>query len=211
MRKTVVLAVLVGSLCLFSCANKDAPANPSSSPVASPTIGGALATAPTFTVCSGTFALCTTATCYPIAGTQAKIKVSCVCDVKHGYSAGAKSCSEVPPAAPQARQAIPSRYYPITSTAVCSNKRPWAMCLDSPCTIDDKDPTKARCDCDLTASPEEGYVVVTNSYHDSTCKSEHILSSATVSDLIQITGFLQDSPQLKPSPITIVGVGATKE
>ena len=209
MRKTAVLAVLAGSLCLFSCANKATLSNASSSPSASPTM--ALAPAPTFTVCSGTFALCTTATCYPIEGPDAKIKVSCICDVKQGYSAGAKSCSEVPPAPPQTSQKIPSRYYPITNTAVCSNGLPWAMCLDSPCTIDAKDPSKANCDCDLQASPGQGYVVVTNSYNDSTCKSDHVLSSATVSDLIQITGFLQGSQQLKSSPITIVGVGAAKE
>ena len=209
MRETAVGAVLIGSLCLFSCSQKSTPSNSSgsssteSTPVAS-------ASPPTFTVCSGTYALCTTAKCTFISGVDPSTpKLSCECDVKQGYSAGAKSCTEVPQPPAKAGDSIPSRYYPITSMAVCSNARPWASCLDAPCTVE-PGLSKARCICDQVSTPTQSYVVVTNSYNGSTCRSD-IWSSATVQAVIQITGFLQDSQQLKASPITIVGVGAAKE
>ena len=208
MRKTAVVAVLVGSLCLFSCSKKSSPSNSSrSSSTESPPIGAASpgAPTPTFTVCSGTYALCTMAQCAPIAGS----KLVCGCDVKQGYSAGSKSCGEVPPDAPYEGQSIPSRYYPIKSMAVCPNSLPWASCLDAPCTVD-ADLSKAKCSCGQVATPTQSYVVVTDSYSASTCTSGIIWSSATVQDVLQITGFLQDSQQLKPFPITIVGVGPAK-
>ena len=211
MRKRAVVAVLVGSLCLFSCSKESTLSNSShSSSTESPPIVAASTGAPTFTVCSGTYALCTTAKCTFISGVYpSKPKLSCECDVKQGYSAGSKACTEVPKPPPQAGQSIPSRYYPITSMAVCSNARPWASCLDAPCTVE-AGLSKAKCICDQVSTPTQSYVVVTDSYSRSTCRSD-IWSSATVEAVVQITGFLQDSQQLKASPITIVGVGATKE
>ena len=47
-------------------------------------------------------------------------------------------------------QAVFSRYYPITSYMPCSNDRPWANCLDSPCLINKGDPSKATCICTET-------------------------------------------------------------
>lgn len=213
MRKTAVVAVLVGSLCLLSCSKESTPSNSNHSSTESPPMGASptVAPTPTFTVCSGTYALCTTAKCTLIVGTEpgSKPKLSCECDVKQGYSAGAKSCTEVPKPPPQTGESIPSRYYPITSMAVCSNSRHWASCLDAPCTVE-AGLSKARCVCDQVSTPTQSYVVVTDSYSGSTCRSD-IWSSATFQDVLQITGFLQDSPQLKPFPITIVGVGAAKE
>jgi hypothetical protein len=46
-------------------------------------------------------------------------------------------------------QEIHSRYYPVKSYAVCANDRPWAWCLDKPCTIDKNNPEAAACTCDL--------------------------------------------------------------
>jgi len=198
MRKTAVVAVLVGSLCLFSCSKKSTASNSSnSSSTESRPIAAASPTP--FTVCPGTYALCTTAQCQLING-----KLSCACDVKQGYSAGTKSCASVPPEGPATTgESIPSRYYPITSMAICSNSRPWASCLDAPCTVE-KDPSKARCNCAEAPPPTGSYVVVTDSYSASTCTTG-IWSSATVVAVNEITAFLKTSEFLKAPHITIVG------
>jgi hypothetical protein len=89
--------------------------------------------------------------------------------------------------------------------AVCEAPGKFAMCLDSPCVVDQKDTTKANCNCKLTAS--KNYVVVKATASDAMCKSA-IWSSATVDDVIGVTGFLfsQNPQQLKPFPINIVRV-----
>src|ERR1700678_2320504 len=92
--------------------------------------------ATTFTACKSTYALCTTALCTPVPGK--KDVVSCRCNVKTGYSAGTQACQDIKKTSKG--EIIYSRYYPIKSYAVCSNNRPWGWCLDSPCTIDKKDP-----------------------------------------------------------------------
>jgi hypothetical protein len=101
-------------------------------------------------------------------------------------------------------QAIISRYYPITSYADCSNSQPWAFCLDSPCLIDQKNPSAANCICTETVNQGD-YVIVNASgkYSPTSCDSG-LYSSATVSDVNEITQFLQthDTP-LKALPITV--------
>jgi len=150
-----------------------------------------------FSVCKGTFALCTTATCTPTPGKEGT--VSCGCEVKNGYSAGHQSCQ-------QAREVGPgrlmSRYYPVKYHAICSNSRPWASCLDKPCTVDKDNPSKATCACSLVQNAGD-YVVVTPTYDPSTCTTG-IVSSATVQNAAQLTDFLKTQPELKPFPVKIV-------
>ena len=202
MKKAAVIAVLLGSLCLFSCSQMTITSNSSST--ASPPIVAASPSPPPFTVCPGTYALCTTAQCQLING-----KMSCACDVKQGYSAGTNSCSVPPVAPPKPGDSIPSRYYPIKSMAICSNSRPWASCLDAPCTVD-KDPSKATCNCVESPPPSGSYVVVTDSYSASTCTTS-IWSSATVVAVNEITAFLKTSEHLKSFPIKIVGRGGEEK
>lgn len=95
-------------------------------------------------MCKSTFALCTIARCDPIPG-NAK-EVACHCTVNNGYSAGQEPCQGIKQTAEG--QQIRSRYYPVKSYAVCSNDRPWAWCLDKPCTIDLNNPQAAACTCD---------------------------------------------------------------
>ena len=211
MRKIAVLVALLGSLCLFSCTKENTTPNPSQSPVtaSSPIASSSIdAPIPPFTVCKGTFALCTTAKCKRPEGTPPSLTVKCLCDVKQDYSLGTKSCADVPQGPPQKGQSIPSRYYPINSMAVCAARVVWASCLDSPCTIDDKDPSKARCDCTATESAGP-HVVVAATTTDGMCRSD-LWSSATLEAVLQVTGFLYaQKPQLlKPLPINIVRVEA---
>lgn len=151
-----------------------------------------------FKLCQSTYALCTTAPCTPVGGEGET--VSCACEVKTGYSAGQAGCQEVKETS--GGKQIRSRYYPVTSYAVCSNDRPWAWCLDKPCIIDKDDPAKAACAC--TAVKDQGpYVIVTDTYTDNTCTTG-IISSATVAQITQITDFLKGSSELKPFEIKVL-------
>jgi hypothetical protein len=196
-----LLALTTGSMMVLAVSTEKAKAD-----IESARVPSTVANAPRFTVCSGTYALCTTATCKPVAGS--KRLLSCSCTVQQGYSAGAKSCQEVLQGPPTAGDTIPSRYYPIKSMAVCSNSRRWAFCLDKKCTVDPSLST-ATCTCTRKSTPKRDYVVVTDSFSASTCTID-IWSSATVQDVLQITGFLQKSQQLKPFPISIIGVEPAK-
>jgi hypothetical protein len=150
-----------------------------------------------FTVCKGEFALCTTARCTPVPGQEGV--VSCGCDVKNGYSAGKQSCQDAKQTSPGQ---LMSRYFPVKYHANCSNSRPWANCLDKPCTVDKDNPSKASCACSLVKDQGD-YVVVTDTYNESTCTTG-IVSSATVQQADQITDFLKTTEHLKPFPIRIV-------
>jgi len=149
-------------------------------------------------VCKSTFALCTIAQCDAIPGNDKQ--VSCHCTVNTSYSTGAEPCSGVKNT-PEGRQ-IHSRYYPVKSYAICTNDRPWACCLDKPCIIDKNDPTKAACAC-TSVNEEEHYVIVTSKYAASTCTTG-IISSATVTQIDQVTDFLKESSQLKPFGINVL-------
>jgi len=150
-----------------------------------------------FTVCKGTFALCTTAKCAPFPGQEGI--VSCECDVRTGYSAGHQSCRDAEATNPGQ---LMSRYYPVKYHVICSNSRPWASCLDKPCTVEKGNPSRASCACSLMKDQGD-YVIVTETYADSTCTTG-IISSATVKDSAQITDFLKTQGNLKPFPIKIV-------
>ncbi len=137
-----------------------------------------------FTLCESTYALCTTAKCTPIAGEKGW--VSCDCLVRTGYSAGQEPCQAVTTITEG--RTIKSRYSPIRSYARCSNDRPWAWCLDMPCVIDKNDPRRAACTCSVVKD-QGPYVIVTDTYDDSTCRSD-LYSSATITQLGQVTEFL---------------------
>jgi hypothetical protein len=158
----------------------------------------ATATAPPITVCKSTYALCTTATCTAVPGQPSK--VTCGCSVHTGYSAATQTCKPVRNTSQG--QAIVSRYFPAKAYAVCSNDRPWANCLDSPCIVDKNDPSKAICTC--TAVARQGpYVAVASAYNKSMCTTG-VISSATVKQSEAITRFLQTQKLLQPYPITIL-------
>lgn len=160
-------------------------------------VGGA-AQAQELKVCDSTFALCTIAPCDPIPGSNGQ--VACHCTVNQGYSVGAEPCQGVKET-PEGRQ-VRSRYYPVKSYAVCSNDRPWAWCLDKPCTIDKNNPEGATCTCD-TVKNLGAYVIVTSNYTAATCTTG-IISSATVPQIDQATEAAKMSKVLTPFPIEVL-------
>jgi len=151
-----------------------------------------------FTLCKGTYALCTSAACTRVAGKEGT--VSCACEVKTGYSAGRDACQPAKDTG-EGKQ-VQSRYYPVKSLAICANDRPWANCLDKPCIVDKADPTKAECAC-TTLNDQGPYVIVGDTYTPSTCTTG-IISSATVVDHERITDFLKTTTELKPFAIKVL-------
>ena len=97
---------------------------------------------------------------------------------------------------------VRSRYSPVKAYAVCTNDRPWAWCLDKPCIIDKDDPTKASCAC-TTVKDQGPYVIVTDTYTEATCTTGTI-SSATVTQIGQVTDFLKGKSELPPFPIKVL-------
>ena len=89
---------------------------------------------------------------------------------------------------------IKSRYFPVESYEICSNIRPWAWCLDEPCTIDKKDPSKATCTC-TTAENQGPWVGQAN--NPASC-TNGIISSATVHDIEQIGRYINDQKLWPP-------------
>lgn len=160
---------------------------------------GVPAQAQQFKVCKSTFALCTIAPCDPIPGNPKE--VACHCTVNNAYSAGQEPCQGVKDT-PEGQQ-IRSRFYPVHSYAVCSNDRPWAWCLDKPCLIDKNNPQAALCTCDVVKDLG-AYVIVTSNYTPATCTTG-VISSATVSQITQVTNYIKDkSTTLKPFPIQVL-------
>jgi hypothetical protein len=157
-------------------------------------------TSPQFVVCKSTFALCTTALCSPIPGDDQN--VSCNCTVTTSYSIGSTKCPGVQKTSEGLT--VVSRYYPIKSYLRCSNDRPWAMCLNSPCVINPASPSQASCKCTVLA--DQGPYIIVNAdgdYSDTSCING-VNSYATVADVDQVTDYLlfHNTP-LKTFPIAV--------
>jgi len=146
-------------------------------------------------ICKSQYALCTTAKCSPIPG-QAGLSL-CFCKTETGYSAGLKPCKE-PETTPEGYTLINSRYYPIESYVSCSNARPWANCLDSPCIIDPSDPSKAVCTCSIVKNAGP-YVIVTDTCNKSGCETG-LTSSATVKSADELDTSIKSSEHAKDLP-----------
>jgi hypothetical protein len=79
--------------------------------ISAPLMAQEIAKPPGYTVCNGTFALCTTAQCN--FGSEQDQDVDCLCTVNQGYSAGGQECVEPKPTPKGIR--ICSRFFPIAS------------------------------------------------------------------------------------------------
>ena len=149
---------------------------------------------PKFIVCKSTYALCTSAFCTAIPGNDQQ--VSCACTVETGYSAGLSPCQPIT-VTPEGTQIV-SRYFPLRSYAVCSNSRPWANCVDSPCIVDPNGSSFATCTCDVLQ--DQGQYIISNAveqYNSNSCTTG-IISSATLTAANQLTEFLKFNPHLHP-------------
>ena len=155
---------------------------------------------PVFYACRMTYALCTFSSCDVVVLMGDKATTTCDCKViPDGWSVGQKDCKADKPEETH----VKSRYFPIRTYARCSNKRPWAMCLDSDCTVDKNDKTKAACDCAVMRG-EGDYLVQPDTPGTPSQCDTGIISSATVLDLDTITDFLQKQDKMPVYDMLVV-------
>ncbi len=156
--------------------------------------------ASTFYACRMTYALCTFSACEAVVIIGDKATSTCNCKViTDGWSVGAKDCKADKPDGTQ----VKSRYFPIRTYARCTNKRPWAMCLDSDCTLDKNDKTKAACNCSVKRDVGDYLVEPDSPGNPSQCDTG-IISSATVVDLDTISDFLQKQDKMPVYDMLVV-------
>ncbi|HTX75174.1 MAG TPA: hypothetical protein VMD29_03135 [Terracidiphilus sp.] len=161
-----------------------------------------------FRLCHTTYALCTFAQCGPAVAQGNRETTTCACRVWQGYSVAAVAPKgtecDGPRTTRDGKIKVISRYYPIPGYGTCSNNNPWAMCLDMPCVVDSNDKTKANCTCSVQnrqsvtraqkKKVDESKMDYLVSY-GAACPSG-IISSATVFDLDNITGFLNSQDKI---------------
>jgi hypothetical protein len=188
-----VSMLLLGLSCIRAVTN-DAGAKGAAAPDAS---------APTFTLCNGTYALCTQVRCSAVQGMW-PLFLSCSCSVQQDASVGQELCAAVPDAAPFSGQYIPSRYAPPQEMKVCYGEPPplgWAACLDMPCVVG-TDTTQATCACVPSTSLGNGgegpYVLDVK--NPAQCGA-NFGSSATFSGAGAMTCFLADAGYKPPKLI----------
>jgi hypothetical protein len=160
-----------------------------------------------FLLCHTTYALCTFSECGPAVADGNQETTTCACRIWQGYSVAARAPKGTPSGnecdgqktTSDGQTTVISRYYPIPGYGVCSNNKPWAMCLDKLCTVDPNDKTKANCVCSVEdrqlmkqGHGEQRDYLVRNG---SMCPSG-IISSATVLDLHKITQFLKTKDEI---------------
>jgi hypothetical protein len=82
----------------------------------------------------------------------------------------------------------------MRSYVACSNNRPWAWCLDSPCLVDADNPLQATatCTCRATSSPKSTYIATSDFYSAAACTTG-IISSATTQDGNNIAQFWESA------------------
>lgn len=117
--------------------------------------------------CEGTYALCIKAPCVPTVtldrlGNYYVDHASCSCEVESGWSMGPGQCADRGPVRQGRRTFMISTYSnlfntmngSLNNTLSCSNEHTvWAWCYGAPCVVDDRDPSKATCNCPLETGP----------------------------------------------------------
>src|SRR6185369_10999078 len=117
--------------------------------------------------CEGTYALCIKAPCVPIVpldriGNYYVDHAACSCEVEKGWSMGPGQCADRGPVRQNSRTFLISTYSnrfnlegktPFNTLSCSDTSTVWAWCYGAPCVVDERDPTKATCNCPLETSP----------------------------------------------------------
>ncbi|MDP9121782.1 MAG: hypothetical protein M3O15_10525 [Acidobacteriota bacterium] len=101
--------------------------------------------------CQGRYALCIKAYCPTPKGLPAPgQKIDCECNIVDGWSMGPDSCED---RAKNLVSTYSNLYNAKDKTLFCESESTiWAWCYGAPCTVDPKDPKKARCSCPVEQS-----------------------------------------------------------
>lgn len=103
-------------------------------------------------ICKGRYALCTSAPCVQIPGSEDE--ALCSCDVEKGISFGYSKCSlRGIKRGKHGEREILSNYSLAQagekSVLQCPAGIPWTSCLDMPCLVDPNNSKKANCTCKI--------------------------------------------------------------
>lgn len=103
-------------------------------------------------ICKQRYALCTSAPCVQIPGTEDE--ALCYCDVENGKSFGYSTCSSRRGKRGKHGEREMVSTYSFAqagekSVLQCPAGIPWTACLDMPCLVDPNDSKKANCTCKI--------------------------------------------------------------
>lgn len=109
--------------------------------------------------CTGRYALCTSAPCAPVPGAEIEVDgvtgpaSLCECEVIYGANVAFSSCAD------RAHGARLLSTYSYAQTGAlklmtCKDAVRFTNCLDAPCLVDPKDPSRALCTCPIAKQTE---------------------------------------------------------
>ena len=103
-------------------------------------------------ICNQEYVLCTSAPCIP--DPRHPDYAICSCVVEKGESIGYKSCEERAPKEVKfkVKQLISTfsfEQFKTKKSLTCAKGIPWTNCVDSPCTVNPRDPSQAICSCKI--------------------------------------------------------------
>jgi hypothetical protein len=136
MKKVAFILTLVLSLVVFSNLNAETDKANSSG-----------------TVCDNEYVLCTSAPCVPDPSNPDS-KAICSCDVNKGKNFGMSQCGDrttVTDTNGVTKALSTYSFAQASSKPVlsCPAGKPWTNCLDQPCIVDQMNPLKAICTCEI--------------------------------------------------------------
>jgi len=104
-------------------------------------------------ICDNEYALCTSAPCVPDPSNPDS-KAICSCEVNKGKNFGMSKCEARTPVTDSngVTKAVSTYSFAQASTKPvlsCPVGKPWTNCLDQPCIIDQMNPLKAICTCEI--------------------------------------------------------------
>ncbi len=138
-----------------------------------------LSYAQTGIVCEQKYALCTSAPCLEIPGSDNK--ALCFCKVETGKSFGTVPCDQRKPSTGKhGEQQIVSTFslkeLSYKKGLICPSGTPWTNCLNMPCIVDPNNPDKAVCSCKINRTGK--YFTMGGNCDPKSCKTM-IWSAAT--------------------------------
>lgn len=112
-------------------------------------------------VCDGDYALCTSAECTPDPDNPTA-KAVCDCTVENGQNYGVLTTCAARTAVETSGTTLLVSTYSFAQAATkdvmtCTGANYWTDCLDAPCVVDPRDPTKAICTCNLISPDNPNY------------------------------------------------------
>lgn len=125
-------------------------------------------------LCDQTYALCAAAKCVPHP--RNPDYAICACDNFDGDSVGLESCAK------RAGTTGSNDTHFIVSTfsfentpayeMTCPTDTIWTNCMDAPCTVDPRDPSRSLCSCPIMG-PAEGIITLGGDCDTSTCANSY--------------------------------------